>query len=257
MNRVFLIAAAASVLAIGVIYIAIQRDSKQEVEVQATSAAVGETLASSSVSPITTPAPISTPKLGNTSKKEPVSADAEERYQTVSDNPRLASFKERLAELDQLYPYREFAPAEVLDLLAQRNAWQSSSDTSEGPPITDKQRADGRAFIEVNPERFMVLLPGDNIELPLEKLGMNLQVQIDSREPLPNGGFTLHGRVLGSDELMRVTITQGPGLSLAGIDTPQGHVVMQANDSHGWIASSETLFKQNPHKTDVLLPTDE
>ena len=180
-----------------------------------------------------------------------------DRYRAVSDNPQFPNLEQRIAELNHLYPYREFSSAEVLDLLAQSSAWESSSEIPESLPITDEQRNDGRAFIELNPERFQVLLPGDTLELPLEKLGMHLQIQIDSREPLANGGFTLHGHVLGSDELMRVTITQGPGLSLAGIDTPQGHIVMQANDTHGWIASSETLFKQDPHTTDFLLPTDE
>lgn len=181
----------------------------------------------------------------------------EERYQAISDNSLITSLEERITELQELYPYRDFSREEVLDLLAEPNAWQSTFDAPEDLPITDTQRHDGRAFIELNPERFHVLLPGDTIDLPLEKLGMHLQMQVDSREPLPNGGFTLHGHILDSDELMRATITQGPGLSLAGIDTPQGHVVMQANDTHGWIASSETLFKQNPHTTDALLPTDE
>jgi len=180
-----------------------------------------------------------------------------ERYKAVSDNPQFPSLEQRIAELNQLYPYREFSSAEVLDLLAQSHAWESSAGVPDGLPITDEQRNDGRAFIELNPERFQVLLPGDTLELPLEKLGMHLQMQVDSRESLANGGFTLHGHIVGSDEVMRVTITQGSGLSLAGIDTPQGHIVMQANDTHGWIASSETLFKQDPHSTDILLPTDE
>lgn len=207
-------------------------------------------------------------KISRTPATAAVVADAEEktvavqnnegeRYQAVSDNPQFPSLEQRIAELNQLYPYREFSSAEVLDLLAQANAWESSPDIPESLPITDEQRNDGRAFIELNPERFQVLLPGDTLELPLEKLGMHLQMQVDSREPLENGGFTLHGHLVGSAEIMRVTITQGPGLSLAGIDTPQGHIVMQANDTHGWIASSETLFKQDPHSTDILLPTDE
>lgn len=179
------------------------------------------------------------------------------RYETVSDNAQFPTLDQRIAELGELYPYREFSADEVLDLLAQTNAWESSATVPDSLPLTDEQKNDGRAFIELNPERFQVLLPGDTLELPLEKLGMHLQMQVDSREPLANGGFTLHGHLVGSNEIMRVTITQGPGLSLAGIDTPQGHVVMQANDTHGWIASSETLFKQDPHTTDVLLPTDE
>lgn len=199
-----------------------------------------------------------TPNINNKSNHETPSAKKmADRYKAISNNARVTTMEQRIAELNQLYPYREFSADEVLDLLAQPNAWENTAETSENLPITPSQRNDGRAFVELNPERFQVLLPGDSIDFPLEKLGMNVQAQIDSREALANGGFTLHGHVLGGDELMRVTITQGPGLSLVGIDTPQGHVVMQANDTQGWIASSETLFKQNPHKTDVLLPANE
>ncbi len=244
MNKVFLIAVAMGALA--AVYLLTLDDSEQEPSV-ASVAASGT---------ITRHIPASNVEDKSNFENAPTE-NIEERYQTISDNTQFPSLEQRITELNQLYPYREFSSDEVLDLLAQSNAWESSSEIPESLPITDDQRNDGRAFIELNPERFQVLLPGDTIELPLEKLGMHLQMQVDSREALPNGGFTLHGHLLGSDELMRVTITQGPGLSLAGIDTPQGHVVMQANDTHGWIASSETLFKQNPNTTDVLLPTDE
>lgn len=244
MNKFFLIATALGLLTL--IYLSTLDDSGQELSL------AGVTSSG------TVARPVAASDIDHKSKSTNVSPQKiEERYQAVSDNARVTSLEQRVEELSQLYPYREFSPEEVLDLLSQANAWESSSEVPESLPITDEQRNDGRAFIEVNPERFQVLLPGDTIELPLEKLGMHLQVQVDSREALPDGGFTLHGHVMGSDELLRVTITQGPGLSLAGIDTPQGHVVMQANDTHGWVASSETLFKQNPHTTDVLLPTDE
>jgi hypothetical protein len=245
MNKVFLIATALGVLA--VIYLSIADNSEQKLS--ATDVASSGT--------INRPVITSDENKSNTANLAAQKQKMEERYQTVSDNEQVTSLEQRIGELNQLYPYREFSSDEVLDLLAQSNAWESSSEVPESLPITDEQRNDGRAFIELNPERFQVLLPGDTIEMPLEKLGMRLEIKIDSREALPDGGFTLHGHVLGSDELMRATITQGPGLSLAGIDTPQGHVVMQANDTHGWVATSETLFKQDQHKTDVLLPTDE
>jgi hypothetical protein len=245
MNKLLLVALAAGVLL--AVYFAVLPDAAQEMSADGVGAS-----GKIARKPATT-----TLDVNAEEKKVAVQNNESERYQAVSDNPQFPSLEQRIAELNQLYPYREFSSAEVLDLLAQANAWESSPDIPESLPITDEQRDDGRAFIELNPERFQVLLPGDTLELPLEKLGMHLQMQVDSREPLANGGFTLHGHLVGSAELMRVTITQGPGLSLAGIDTPQGHIVMQANDTHGWIASSETLFKQDHHSTDILLPTDE
>lgn len=245
MNKFFLISAAVGVLVI--IYFSTADDTGQELSVDS----------GTSSGTITRPATTSVVEHeSNAVKLSPQKQKMEERYKTVSDNEQLTSLEQRIGELNQLYPYREFSEDEVLDLLAQPNAWESSPEVPESLPLSAEQRTDGRDFIEINPDRFQVLLPGDSIEMPLEKLGMRLEIKIDSREALPDGGFTLHGHVVGTDELMRATITQGPGLSLAGIDTPQGHVVMQANDTHGWVATSETLFKQDPHKTDVLLPTE-
>lgn len=244
MKKVFLISAAVGVLV--VVYLSTADKSVQELSVEPV--ASSGTIARPAI-PFETQS--STANISTQKQK------LEERYKTVSDNEQLTSLEQRITELNQLYPYREFSEDEVLDLLAQPNAWEGSPEVPESLPLTADQRNDGRDFIQINPDRFQVLLPGDTIEMPLEKLGMRLEIKIDSREALPDGGFTLHGHVVGTDEFMRATITQGPGLSLAGIDTPQGHVVMQANDTHGWVATSETLFKQDPHKTDVLLPTDE
>ena len=244
MKKVFLISAAVGVLV--VVYLSTADKSVQELSVEPV--ASSGTIARPAI-PVETQS--STANISTQKQK------LEERYKTVSDNEQLTSLEQRITELNQLYPYREFSEDEVLDLLAQPNAWEGSPEVPESLPLTADQRNDGRDFIQINPDRFQVLLPGDTIEMPLEKLGMRLEIKIDSREALPDGGFTLHGHVVGTDEFMRATITQGPGLSLAGIDTPQGHVVMQANDTHGWVATSETLFKQDPHKTDLLLPTDE
>jgi len=248
MNKVFLVAVAA--IALAVIYLSARDDAVQELSTPVVAA---------SGTVVRTPtAPTSiVEKKSATASSFAQHHNSEARDQAVADDVQAPELEQRISDLNQLYPYREFSQSEVADLLAQPNAWESSAELPEGLLLTDEQRNDGRAFVELNPERFQILLPGDTIELPLEKLGMHLQVQVDSREPLANGGFTLHGHVLGGDELMRVTITQGPGLTLAGMDTPQGHIIMQANDTQGWVASSETLFKQNPHKTDVLLPTDE
>ncbi len=245
MKKVFLISAAVGVLV--VIYLSSADKSVQELSVEPV--ASSGTVARPAIPVVETQS--STANISTQKQK------LEERYKTVSDNEQLTSLEQRITELNQLYPYREFSEDEVLDLLAQPNAWEGSPEVPESLPLTADQRNDGRDFIQINPDRFQVLLPGDTIEMPLEKLGMRLEIKIDSREALPDGGFTLHGHVVGTDEFMRATITQGPGLSLAGIDTPQGHVVMQANDTHGWVATSETLFKQDPHKTDLLLPTDE
>jgi len=178
---------------------------------------------------------------------------ARKRYSQVVSNSRYPTLDARITALETLYPQQSFKPNELVDLLAEPNAWQPTSANQE-LPLTPEQRNDGRKFIELKPERLLVMLPGDSLELPIEQLGANLQMKVDSREALPNGGFILHGRLTNTDEVMRVTLTQTPGLSLAGIDTPKGHYVLQANDGQGWIASSDTLFKQDSRKHDMVVP---
>ena len=180
--------------------------------------------------------------------------DARKRYSQVISNSRYPTLDARITALEALYPQQSFKPNELVDLLAEPNAWQPATTSAPDLPLTPEQRNDGRKFIELKPERLLVMLPGDSLELPIEQLGANLQMKVDSREALPNGGFVLHGRLTNTDEVMRVTLTQTPGLSLAGIDTPKGHYVLQANDGQGWIASSDILFKQEGRKHDMVIP---
>jgi hypothetical protein len=180
--------------------------------------------------------------------------EARKRYNQVVTNNRYPTLDARITALEALYPQQSFSPNELVDLLAEPNAWQPATSSTQELPLTPEQRNDGRKFIELKPERLLVMLPGDSLELPIEQLGANLQMKVDSREALPNGGFVLHGRLTNTDEVMRVTLTQTPGLSLAGIDTPKGHYVLQANDGQGWIASSDALFKQEGRKTDMVVP---
>lgn len=180
--------------------------------------------------------------------------DARKRYNQVVSNSRYPTLDARITALEALYPQQSFAPNELVDLLAEPNAWHPADLTNQELPLTPEQRNDGRKFIELKPERLLVTLPGDSLELPIEQLGSNFQMKVDSREVLPNGGFILHGRLTNTDEVMRVTLTQTPGLSLAGIDTPRGHYVLQANDGQGWIASSDLLFKQDERQHDMVVP---
>lgn len=181
---------------------------------------------------------------------------ADERYSQINENASYPTLQARITELESIYPNLSFEPNELVDLLAEPNAWQATDLPTRDLPLTDEERNDGREFIELKPERLLVALPGDLLELPIEQLGLNMEMQVERRELLPNGGFVLHGRILGSDEPMRVTLSQAPGLSIAGIETPQGHYVLQANDGHGWIASSDTLFKQDAHQHDMVIPPD-
>ena len=119
------------------------------------------------------------------------------------------------------------------------------------------EQFDGREFIEFDPSRVEVMMPGDSLEIPVWQLGERFTMRVERTETHSNGSVTWHGHLQNFDEPHLVTITVGNGLSLGGIDTPNGHYVLQVNGDKGWIASSETLFKRNETETDMIIPPDE
>ena len=55
-------------------------------------------------------------------------------------------------------------------------------------------------------------------------------------------------------EKYHVSFTKGETLTVGGIDTPDGHYVVQAHGNKGWVASSGLLFKEH---VDPIVPPEE
>jgi hypothetical protein len=151
-------------------------------------------------------------------------------------------------------PNRSFDAEQVVETMAQSEAWVRVETPHDDLPLTPEEKFDGREFIRFNPSRIETLMPGDTLEIPIWQLGERYTMRVDYAETHPNGSVTWHGHLENFNDPHRVTITVGDGLSLGGIDTPGGHYVLQAHDESGWIASSETLFKRNEAETDVIIP---
>jgi hypothetical protein len=171
------------------------------------------------------------------------------RYQAVSDNPQYPTIEERVTALEQLYPEQTIDPEKVVDALSKPTAWkETASKTTVGKELllTPTEIQDGREFIEIDRERIAVMLAGDKIELPISDLGGAVPIVIDS--VLDEGGNTLtwNGHVQDAKEFMRVTITQGDGISVGLIETEKGSYTLQSHDSKGWIASNKVLIRHDP-----------
>lgn len=177
----------------------------------------------------------------------------EERYAEVSNNPDYPQLQTRLDAMRQRHN-KTFEAEEVVDVLAQPEAWVRVDEPPQELPLTPVEKYDGREFIRFNPARVETLMPGDTLEIPVWQLGTRFIMRVDRTETHGNGSVTWHGHLENFNEPHRVTITVGDGLSLGGIDTPNGHYVLQANGESGWIASSETLFKRNEAETDMIIP---
>jgi hypothetical protein len=183
--------------------------------------------------------------------------ELQERYAQVSDNPDYPRLQARLDAMRKRHPNRSFDPERVVETMAQSEAWTRVDTPPEGLPLTPEEKFDGREFIRFNPQRVETLMPGDTLEIPVWQLGTRYKMRVDHAEIHPNGSVTWHGHLENFNEPHRVILTVGDGLSLGGIETPNGHYVLQANGEAGWIASSETLFKRNEHETDMVIPPAE
>jgi hypothetical protein len=179
------------------------------------------------------------------------------RYAAVSQNPAYPTLESRLAALQQRYPSKEFNPDEVLDLLAEPNAWRNETEVPKDLPLSQEDLHDGREFIHFDSSRLDVLLPGDSLDLPVTQLGTRLKMIVSTIEDLPNGGSTWSGDIEGFNDSFHANITHSENLTLGGFDTPQGHYAFQVNGKEGWVASSEKLFKRDPNVTDALIPPNE
>jgi hypothetical protein len=179
---------------------------------------------------------------------------AQQRYQAIASE-QYPDMETRQDALHQHHPNLQIDADELVDLLSEPTAWRNLSQVPEHLPLTTEEKNDGREFIEIDTKRWAVLLPGDEVELPVNRTGVRYTVIIDGIEKQPNDTITWHGHLKNIDGPMLVSLTQGEGISLGGFDTPNGHYVIQVNGNQGWVASSATLFKPNPnHPTDIVIP---
>lgn len=185
---------------------------------------------------------------------DPGIEELQERYAEISDNPDYPQLQTRLDAMRQRQPTRSFDAEQVVETMAQSEAWVRVETPPEELPLTPSEKFDGREYIRFNPLRIETLMPGDTLEIPVWQLGARYKMRVDYAETHANGSVTWHGHLENFNEPHRVTITVGDSLSLGGIETPSGHYVLQAHGESGWIASSETLFKRNENETDMVIP---
>jgi hypothetical protein len=186
-----------------------------------------------------------------------IPAELQETYAEVSDNPDYPQLQDRLDAMQKRHVNKSFDAEQVTDALARPDAWVRVDTPPAELPLTAAEKFDGREFIRFNPTRIETLMPGDTLEIPVWQLGERFTMRVERTETHANGSVTWHGHLDDFSEPHRVTITVGDGLSLGGIDTPNGHYVLQAHGKSGWIASSETLFKRSETETDMVIPPDD
>ncbi len=178
---------------------------------------------------------------------------------TASETQDQMNFEERMREMQNRRPELNFDPAEVEAAVARETAWAEAEEIPRHLPLKPDEFTDGRDFIQLDSLKIETLMPGDEVKIQIDDLGVEYAVSIDRVEKHDYDNISWYGHIDGPDgQIYHVSFTRGNNITFGGIETPDGgHYVIQSHGNDGWIASSGLLFKTDPDlKTDAILPSD-
>lgn len=175
-----------------------------------------------------------------------------------TDEQTLApELQERLAAMQQRRPNQPFSNSEVAAAVNRTSSWKPTEDIPLELPLQPEEFTDGRQFIELDSLKIETLMPGDQISVRVDENAKDYQVTIDKIEKHNYNSISWHGHIEGDDgQKYSVSFTRGEQLTVGGLDTPDGHFVLQAHGNKGWIASSQLLFKADTSVSDAIHPAD-
>lgn len=172
-----------------------------------------------------------------------------------SSNPNDAHLENRLNILRERRPEQTFDPAEVAAAMKRTVAWESAKSIPTHLPLTSEELTDGRQFIRFDTLKLESLIPGDAFQVTIDDVRRDYEIVIDKVEKNLYGNVSWLGHIEGDDgQTYSVSFTRGKQLTVSSVDTPEGHYMLQAHGSDGWIASSRSLFKIAPEESDVISP---
>lgn len=168
----------------------------------------------------------------------------------------------RMDEMNARRPDQSFNEDAVREALLQERMWQEHGQPSDELGLSVEEKHDGREFILFDRLRLETLVAGDEIEIPIQQANKTYRASITESHVNADGSVTWNGELF--DELGAVkdqagnpatlTLTSGDRMMSGGMFTPEGHFVIEAKHSQGWIASAHTLFKFNENEPDVVIP---
>lgn len=173
---------------------------------------------------------------------------------TFTGTPEL---EERLATMKQRRPNQDFSPQEVAAAVSRTESWRPTDKTPRELPLEQSEFTDGRQFIELDSLKIETLVPGDQVNVSVDQNGKDYKVTIDKVEKHDYNSISWYGHIQGDDgQQYSVSFTRGEQLTVGGLDTPDGHYVLQAHGNKGWVASSQLLFKADTSVSDAIHPSE-
>ncbi len=165
--------------------------------------------------------------------------------------------QERLAAMQQRRPNQQFSNSEVAAAVNRTSSWTPTEDIHRELPLQPEEFTDGRQFIELDSLKIETLMPGDQVNVRVDENAKDYKVTIDKVEKHDYNSISWHGHIQGDDgQKYSVSFTRGEQLTVGGLDTPDGHYVIQAHGNKGWVASSQLLFKADTSVSDAIHPAD-
>ena len=167
-----------------------------------------------------------------------------------------AHLQDRLNAMQERRPNQQFDPATVEAAVKRENTWEKAKKIPTHLPLKPEEFTDGRQFIQLDSLKIETLMPGDSVTVSIADVGQHdYKVIMDKIEKHDYNSISWYGHIDGKDgQTYQVSFTRGEKLTVGGIDTPNGHYVLQAHGNDGWIASSKLLFKIDPNISDEVYP---
>ena len=174
-----------------------------------------------------------------------------------SDQPIAPELQERIATMQQRRPDQQYSPADVAAAVNRTNTWAATDEVPRELPLKPEEFTDGRQFIDLDSLKIETLVPGDLVNVRVDKNAKDYKVVIDRVEKHDYNSISWYGHIQGDDgQKYSVSFTRGEQLTVGGLDTPDGHYVLQAHGNKGWVASSQLLFKADTSVSDAIHPGD-
>lgn len=194
---------------------------------------------------------------GNKQSATPAVAKTSSNSSSSDEQTVTPELQERIAAMQQRRPNQQFSNSEVAAAVNRKTSWSPSEEIPRELPLQPEEFVDGRQFIELDSLKIETLMPGDQINIQVDKNTKDYPVTIDRIEKHDYNSISWYGHIQGDDgQKYSVSFTRGEQLTVGGLDTPDGHYVLQGHGDKGWIASSQLLFKADTSVSDAIHPAD-
>ncbi|MES2825454.1 MAG: hypothetical protein V4732_17775 [Pseudomonadota bacterium] len=189
----------------------------------------------------------------------PLTLPSSAQSSSQKESKTYARLQDRLEAMRERRPNLQFDPVAVEAAVNRQHTWENAKKLPTHLPLKPEEFTDGRQFIQLDSLKIETLMPGDSVKVSIIDSGEHdYNVIMDSIEKHDYNSISWHGHIDGKDgQTYQVSFTRGEKLTLGGLDTPEGHYVLQAHGNDGWIASSKILFKIDPNHTDEVYPTED